>query len=80
MFFHYLTVSFIVIHTLNSIKKHNSFELNKNVILKTSDWNVRVLFRETYIRFDYKQRETCSETFLRRVFFENIKIETNRKL
>ena len=80
MFFHYLTVSFIVIHTLNSIKKHNSFELNKNVILKTSDWNVRVLFRETYIRFDYKQWETCSETFLRRVFFENIKIETNRKL
>ena len=32
MFFHCLTLSFIVIH---SYKKPNSFELNKNVILKT---------------------------------------------
>ena len=30
-------------------KKHNSVELNKNVILKTFHLNVRVLFRETYI-------------------------------
>ena len=79
MFFHYLTLSLIVIHTLNSIKKHNSFELNKNVILKTSDANIRVLSRETYIRFDYKQRETCSETFFRTVCFENNKIESNSR-
>ena len=40
-FFHYLTLSFIVIHTLNAIKNNNSFELNKNVILKTFDSNFR---------------------------------------
>ena len=32
-------------------KKHNSFELNKIVILKTFDWNVRAIFRETCVRF-----------------------------
>ena len=69
MFFHYLTLSFIVIHTLNAIQKHNSFELNKNVIWKTFDSDVRVLFRETCIRFDYKQRETCTETFFETVIF-----------
>ena len=58
---------------LECYKKHNSFQLNKKVILKTFDSNIRVLFRGTYIRFDYKQRETCSETFFRTVFFENIK-------
>ena len=31
-------------------------------------------FRETYIRFDYKQQETFSET---EQFFENIVIESN---
>ena len=36
-----------------------------------------MLFRETYIRVDYKQRKACSETFFRTVFFENIKIESN---
>ena len=54
---------------LECYKKHNSFELNKNVIWKTFDWNFRVLFWETYIWFDCKQRETCSETFFRTVFF-----------
>ena len=48
MFFHYLAVSFIVIHTLDAIKKY-SFELNKNVILKTFNLNIRVLFQEMYI-------------------------------
>ena len=48
MFFHYLAVSFIVIHTLDAIK-NNSFELNKNVILKTFNLNIRVLFQEIYI-------------------------------
>ena len=62
---------------LECYKKHNSFELNKNVILKTFNSNVQVLFQETYIRFSYKQRETCSETFFRTVFFENIKTESN---
>ena len=59
------------------LKENNSFELNKNVILKIFDSNVPVLFREIYIRFDYKQRETCLEIFFRTVFFENIKIESN---
>ena len=77
MSFHYLRLSFIVIHILNAIKKNNSFELNKNVILKTFDSNVPVLFREIYIQFDYKQRETCSEIFFRTVFSENIKTESN---
>ena len=54
---------------LDCYKKHNSFELNKIVILKTFDTNVWVLFRETYIRFEYKSRETCSETFFRTVSF-----------
>ena len=62
---------------LECYKKHNNFKRNKNVILKTFDSNVRVLFRETYIRFYYKQRETCPETFFRTFFFENIKIESN---
>ena len=52
---------------LDCYKKHNSFELNKIVILKTFDSNVWVLFGETYIRFEYKSRETCSETFFRTV-------------
>ena len=52
---------------LERYKKHNSFELNKNVILKTFVSNVRMLFGKTYIRFGYKQRETCSETFFRTV-------------
>ena len=52
---------------LECYKKHNSFELNKIVILKTFDSNVWVLFGETYIRFEYKSRETCSETFFRTV-------------
>ena len=64
---------------LECYKKHDSFALNKIVILKTFDSNVRVLFRETYIRFGYKSRETCSETFFRTVFFENIKIESNSR-
>ena len=34
---------------LECYKKQNSFELNKNVILKRLDSNVRVLFRETYL-------------------------------
>ena len=72
MFFCYLALSFIVIYTLNAIKI-TSFELNKNVILKTFDSNVRVLFREKYIRFDYKQRETCSETFFTTVFLKTLK-------
>ena len=68
---------------LKHYKKYNS-KLNKNVILETFESNVRVLFRETYIRFDYKQWETCSETFIRAVFFfffffENIKIESNSR-
>ena len=54
-----------------------SFELNKNIILKTFNSNIRVLFRETFIRFDYQQRETCSETFFRTAFFENIKTESS---
>ena len=68
---------YLVVHNLNSIKSiTNSFELNKNVILKTFESNVPLLFRETYIRFDYKQQETCSETFIRTFFFfENIKTE-----
>ena len=72
MFFFSLFDSIIVIHTLHSIKKI-SFELNENAILKTSDSNVRVLFRETYIRFDYTQRETCSETFFKTVFLKTLK-------
>ena len=51
------------------LKENNSFELNKNVILKTFDSNVPVLFREIYIRFDYKQRETCLEIFFQNSFF-----------
>ena len=63
---------------LECYKKHNtnSFELSKDVILKTFNSNVWVLFRETYIRFYYKQWETCSEAFFRTVFFENIKTES----
>ena len=58
---------------LECYKKHNSFELNKNVTLKIFDSNVRVLFREAYIQFGYKQRET----FFKTVFFQNIKTESN---
>ena len=58
------TINLRVIHTLNATK-NNTFELNKNVILKTFHSNVQVLFRETYIWFDYKQP------------FENIKTESN---
>ena len=54
-------------------EKHNSFELNENVILKTFDLNVQVLHRETYIRFDYKLRETCSETSFRTAVFKTLK-------
>ena len=54
------------------LQKHVSFELNKNVILKTFDANIWVLFRETQIWFDYKQREIFSETFFRIIYFENI--------
>ena len=78
MFSHYLTLSFIVIHTASAIK-NNSFELNKILHLKKINSNVRMLFRKTYFRFDYKLRETCSETFFRTVFFENIKIESNSR-
>ena len=42
-FLHYLTLSFTVIHILNATR-NNSFELNKNVILKTFDSNVQGLF------------------------------------
>ena len=79
MFFHYLTLSFIlykVIHNLNAIK-NNTFELNKNIILEIFDSNFRALFRETYIRLDYKQRETCSETFFRKVFLKTLKKKEN---
>lgn len=62
MFFHYLTLSFIEINTLSRIE---SFKLSKIVILKTFVSNIRVLFWERYIRFDYKQWKTCSETFSR---------------
>ena len=62
---------------LECYKKHSSFELNKIIILKTFNSNVRVLFRETYIRFDYKQREICSETLFRTFYFESIKTESN---
>ena len=48
MFLHYLALSFIVIHTLDAIK-NNSFELNKNVILKTFNSNIRWLFQKMYI-------------------------------
>ena len=58
---------------LECYKKHYSFELNKNAVLKTFDLNVRVLFRETYIRFDYKQWETYSETFFRSLFLKTLK-------
>ena len=79
MLFYHLTLTFIVIHTLNAIKTTNSFELYKNISFKTFYLNVRAPFRDTYIRFDDKQWETCSETFFRTVFFENIKIESNSR-
>ena len=61
---------YLVVHNLNSIKSiTNSFELSKNAILRTFESNVRLLLRESYIRFDYKQQETCSETFIRTFFF-----------
>ena len=44
---------------LECYKKQNSFELNKSVILKTFDSNVRVLFRETYLI----QLETARKLF-----------------
>ena len=56
------------------LQKNNSFEHNKIVILKTFDLNIRVLFRETYIRFHAKPRETFSQTIFRAVFFRNIEI------
>ena len=77
MFCHYLTLSFTVIHILKRYKEDNNFKLNKNVILKTFDSNVRVLFRETLMWIDHKQWETCLETFFKAVFFEKIKIESN---
>ena len=43
-----------------------------NIILQTFDWNVRELFRETCIGFDYKQRETCSKTFFRTAFLKTL--------
>ena len=82
MFFHYLTLSLIVIHTLKAMKSTTVSSSTKMLFWKTFDSKVRVLFhtfihRETYIRIDYKQRKACSETFFRTVFFENIKIESN---
>ena len=62
--------SFISINTLNAIKS-TTVELNKNVISKTFDSNFRLVFRETYIWFQYKQRETCLETFFRAVFLKH---------
>ena len=56
---------------LECYKKHNSFELNKNVILKTFNLNVWGLFRETYIWFNYKQQVTYSETFFRSLFWKH---------
>ena len=54
--FYYLTLSFIVIHILSGI---DSFELNSIVIDRER------YIRERHIRFDYKQWETCAETFFR---------------
>ena len=63
-------------------KKHNtnSFQLNKNAILKTFNLNVWVLFQETYIRFDIINSEILVQKLSSgQFFFENIKIESNSR-
>ena len=63
-----------LIHILNAIA-NSSFELKRNIILKTFDLNIRGLFRETHIQFI--QLETCSaETFFQIFFiFETLKLK-----
>ena len=56
---------------LECYKKHNtnSFELSKDVILKTFNSNVWVLFRETYIRFDIINNEKLVQKLSSEKFF-----------
>ena len=65
MFFHYLTLSFIVYNsTSNTIKN-----------ITVSSFEFQGLFREINIQFDYKLQDTCSGTLIRTVFLKNIKAE-----
>ena len=63
---------------LQCYKKHNSSELSKNVVSKTFDLNVRVLFQrhtfDSIINSGKLIQKLSSE-----VFFENIKTESNSR-
>ena len=75
VFFYYLTLSFIVIHILNSKKKQNTFELSKILFRKHSTWTFECYFERHKFDSIINRGKLVQKTYWEQFFWKTLNYE-----